>query len=138
PTKTHKKLTDAQKEILKRWIEEGAEYQPHWAFIAPKRPAVPEVKNKAWVRNAMDNFVLAELEKKGLTPAAEADRWALGRRASLDLIGLPPAPKDLLAFVNDPRPDAYEHYVDKLLESAHWGEHRAHYWLDVARYADTH
>jgi hypothetical protein len=138
PAKTHKKLTATQKETLKRWITEGAEYQPHWAFIDPKRPPVPAVQNKAWVRNTIDSFILATLEAKGLTPVSEADRWTLGRRASLDLTGLPPSPQDLEAFVNDPRPDAYEHYIDNLLKSPHWGEHRAHYWLDVARYADSH
>jgi hypothetical protein len=138
PAKTHKKLTAVQKEILKRWIAEGAEYQPNWAYLTPQRPDVPAVKNKGWVRNPVDAFILAELEKKGLTPAPEADRWTLGRRASLDLTGLPPTPEDLAAFVNDPQPDAYEHYVDRLLKSPHWGEHRGRYWLDAARYADSH
>jgi mono/diheme cytochrome c family protein len=138
PVKTTKKLTPEQKDTLRRWIAEGAEYQPHWSLIAPKRPALPVVKNAKWVRNPVDNFVLAELEKLGLQPAPEADRWTLGRRLSLDLTGLPPEPKELEAFVNDPRPDAYERFVDKLLESPHYGEHRAHYWLDAARYADTH
>ncbi len=138
PPKTKKKLTDAQKEILKRWIAEGAEYEPHWSFIPPKRPALPAVKNTSWVRNPIDRFVLAELEKRGLQPAPEADRRTLARRLSLDLVGLPPEPADVEEFVNDKRPDAYERYVDKLLASPHWGEHRARYWLDAARYADTH
>src|SRR5262245_55781786 len=138
PPKTKKKLTAGQKETLKRWIAEGAEYQLHWSFIAPKRTPLPAVKNTIWVRNAIDNFTLAELEKKGLLPAPEADRRTLARRASLDLIGLPPEPADVEAFVKDTRPDAYERYVDHLLESPHWGEHRGRYWLDAARYADTH
>jgi hypothetical protein len=144
PPKTKKKLTDAQKEILKRWIAEGAEYEPHWSFLAPKRPAVPAVRshaergNEKWVRNPIDNFILAELEKRGLQPAPEADRRTLARRLSLDLTGLPPATADVEEFVNDKRPDAYEHFVDKMLDSPHWGEHRARYWLDAARYADTH
>jgi len=138
PPKTKKKLTDAQKEILKRWIAEGAEYEPHWSFIPPKRPALPAVKNTGWVRNPIDHFILAELEKRGLQPAPEADRRTLARRLSLDLTGLPPEPADVEAFVNDKRPDAYERYVDKMLASPHWGEHRARYWLDAARYADTH
>src|SRR5262249_18977214 len=138
PPKTKKKLTAAQKETLKRWIAEGAEYQPHWSFIAPKRPPLPAVKNKAWVRNPIDFFVLAELEKRGLTPAPEADRRTIARRLSLALIGLPPQPWEVEAFVNDTRPDAYERFVDYLLESPHWGEHRGRYWLDAARYADTH
>jgi hypothetical protein len=138
PRKSHKKLTAGQKETLKRWVAEGAEYQPHWAFIPPKRSPLPAVKDRGWVRNPVDFFVLAELERHGLTPAPEADRRTLARRASLDLTGLPPKPEDVEAFVSDPAPDAYEKYVDRLLESPHWGEHRGRYWLDVARYADTH
>ena len=138
PAKTHKKLTAAEKEILKRWIAQGAEYQPHWSLIAPKRPQVPQVKNRAWVRNPVDAFILAELEKRGLKPAPEADRRTLARRLSLDLIGLPPEPAEVEAFVKDTAPDAYERYVDRLLKSPHWGEHRGRYWLDAARYADTH
>jgi hypothetical protein len=138
PPKTKRKLTEAQKETLKRWIAAGAEYQPHWSFIAPKRPQLPAVKDAGWVRNPVDRFILAELEKRGLQPAPEADRRTLARRLALDLIGLPPEPADVEAFVNDKRSDAYERYVDKLLDSPHWGEHRARYWLDAARYADTH
>jgi hypothetical protein len=138
PPKTRKKLTSLQKEILKRWIAEGAEYQLHWSLLAPKRSPLPTVKNTAWVRNPIDQFILAELEKRGLQPAPEADRRTLARRLSLDLIGLPPAPADVEAFVNDKAPDAYEKYVDLLMKSPHWGEHRGRYWLDAARYADTH
>lgn len=138
PPKSNKKLTSAQKEILRRWIAAGAEYQPHWSFVPPKRPALPAVKNTGWVRNPIDNFILAELEKHGLQPAPEADRRTLARRLSLDLTGLPPEPAEVEAFVKDSAPDAYERYVDRLLKSPHWGEHRGRYWLDVARYADTH
>src|SRR5262249_8887422 len=138
PKKSHKKLTAAQKETLKRWIAEGAEYQPHWSLIAPKRPQPPAAKTPGWVRNPIDNFILARLEKNGLKPAPEADRRTLARRLSLDLTGLPPAPAEVEAFVKDPAPDAYEKYVERLLKSPHWGEHRGRYWLDAARYADTH
>jgi hypothetical protein len=138
PPRTKKKLTAAQKDVLRRWIAAGAEYQAHWSFLAPKRPPLPAVRNASWVRNPIDHFVLAELEKHGLTPAPEADRRTLARRASLDITGLPPAPADVEAFVNDRAPDAYERYVDRLLRSPHWGEHRGRYWLDAARYADTH
>jgi hypothetical protein len=138
PPETKKSLTAAQKELLKRWIDSGAEYQPHWSFIAPTRPAVPAVKNPAWVRNPIDAFVLAKLEAAGLSPAPEADRRTLARRLSLDLTGLPPAPEMVDAFVADQSPTAYETLVDKLMESNRWGEHRGRYWLDVARYADTH
>src|SRR5262249_49983493 len=138
PPKSHKTLTAAQKDTLRRWIAAGAEYQPHWSFLAPKRPEPPAVKDAAWVRNPIDRFVLAELEKRRLKPAPGAHRRARARRASLALTGLPPAPAEVEAFVNAPAPDAYERYVAKLLQSPHWGEHRGRHWLDAARYADTH
>ena len=138
PPVTKKKLTDAQKQLLVRWIKEGAEYQPHWSLIAPVQPAIPQVSNSEWVRNPIDSFVLARLDATGLTPAPEADRRTLARRVSLDLTGLPPTPELVEEFVNDAAPDAYERLVDKLLASPKWGEHRGRYWLDAARYADTH
>jgi hypothetical protein len=138
PEKSHKVLTAAQKDLLKRWVAQGAEYQPHWAFIAPTRPALPKVKNSKWVRNPIDQFILARLEQEKLKPAPEADRRTLARRVSLDLTGLPPTPEMVEAFVADTAPDAYEKLVDRLLASPQWGEHRARYWLDAARYADTH
>ncbi len=138
PVKSHKKLTAEQKEVLKQWIAAGGEYEPHWAFLPPKRSPLPAVKNKKWARNGIDYFVLAELEKRGLAPAPEADRRTLARRVSLDLTGLPPLPSEVEAFVNDPSPSAYEKYVDRLLNKPQWGEHRGRYWLDAARYADTH
>ena len=141
PPKTLKKLTPAQKETLKQWIASGAEYQQHWSFIAPTRPAVPtfdDPKAKAWVKNPIDAFVYAKLKATGLEPAPEADRRALARRLSLDLTGLPPEPAEVEAFVNDTTPDWYEKYVDKLMATPQWGEHRGRYWLDAARYGDTH
>lgn len=138
PPSAHKTLKPEEKEILKKWIAQGAEYQKHWSLIAPTKPAIPKVKLESWVRNPIDAFILAELERQGLTPAPEADKRTLARRASLDVTGLPPNPADVDAFVNDPAPDAYEKYLDKLFQSKQWGEHRARYWLDAARYADTH
>lgn len=138
PEKAHKTLTSAQKELLKRWIGEGAKYQPHWAFIAPKRPPLPKVRNSQWVANPVDQFILARLEQEKLKPAPEADRRTLARRLSLDLTGLPPKPAEVEAFVKDKSPGAYEKLVDHYLASPHWGEQRARYWLDAARYADTH
>jgi hypothetical protein len=138
PPATKKTLNAHQKDLLKRWIASGAEYQPHWSFIAPVRPAVPQLKNAAWVRKPIDAFVLAKLESMGLTPAPEADRRTLARRLSLDLTGLPPTPELVDNFVTDQSPNAYESFVDKLMESPHWGEHRGRYWLDSARFADTH
>ena len=138
PPAIHKELKPAEKELLKQWIAAGAEYQPHWSLIAPIRPAVPAVKNEAWVRTPIDRFILARLEQHGLTPAPPADRYTLARRLSLDLIGLPPEPAEVERFVNDPSADAYEQYVDRLLAMPEWGEHRGRYWLDAARYGDSH
>jgi hypothetical protein len=138
PAATKKTLTAGQKQMLARWIAAGAEYQPHWSLIAPTRPALPGVKNEAWIRNPVDRFILAKLEANGLRPAPEADRRTLARRLSLDLTGLPPEPGEVDAFTNDQSPDWYEKYVDKLMQSPAWGEHRGRYWLDAARYADTH
>src|SRR5436190_7741430 len=101
PPVTKKTLTAAQKDVLKRWIASGAEYQPHWSFIAPVRPALPNVKNEAWAKNPIDRFVLAKLEAAGLTPAAEADRRTLARRVSLDTTGLPPSVELVDEFVAD-------------------------------------
>lgn len=138
PAKSHKKLTDAQKETLKRWIAEGAEYQPHWSFVAPTKPEAPAVKREAWIRNPIDRFILQRLEATGLEPAPEADLETLARRASLDLTGLPPTAEQMNALGADKSDRAYENFVDRLLEMPEWGEHRGRYWLDYARYADTH
>ncbi|MBI5083465.1 MAG: DUF1553 domain-containing protein [Acidobacteria bacterium] len=138
PPYSHKKLSEQQKETLKRWIDEGANWQEHWSFITPVRPPAPDVKDAAWPRNPIDRFVLARLEAKGLAPAPEADRRTLARRLSLDLTGLPPKPEVVEAFVQDGSADAYERLVDRLMASPRWGEHRARYWLDAARYGDTH
>ncbi|QEH38815.1 Planctomycete cytochrome C [Aquisphaera giovannonii] len=138
PASSHKTLTPQQKDLLARWIKAGAEYQAHWSLIPPVRPAPPKVKDEAWVRNPIDRFVLAKLEEAGLRPAPEADRRTLIRRLSLDLTGLPPEPAEVERFARDASPDAYARLVDHLLDSPRWGEHRARYWLDAARYADTH
>ncbi len=138
PPETKKTLSAEQKDLLVRWVREGAEYEPHWSFIPPARPAPPAVSRDDWVRNPIDRFVLARLESAGLTPAVEADRRTLARRVALDLTGLPPEPALVEAFVVDPHPDAYERLVDALLASLEWGEHRGRHWLDYARYADTH
>ena len=122
---------------LRAWIDQGAKYEEHWAYVKPVRHPLPAVKNKDWPRNGIDHFVLARLEAEGLVPSPEADRPTLIRRASLDLTGLPPAPDEVDRFLNDKSPDAYEKMVDRLLASPHYGEHQARYWLDQARYADT-
>ncbi len=138
PPDAHIQLKPEQKELLRRWIEQGGSWQKHWAFMATERPAEPKVKNAAWVKNPIDRFVLARLEEAKLAPAPEADRRTLARRLSLDLTGLPPTPEVVDAFVADKSPDAYEKLVDRFLASPQYGEARARYWLDAARYADTH
>ncbi len=137
PPKSNRRLTAEQKKLLEKWIGEGAAYAEHWAFVAPKRPAVPAVKRADWVRNPIDAFVLALLEREGLAPSPEADRPTLIRRLSIDLTGLPPTPKEVDAFVADADPKAYEKLVDRLLASPHYGERMALPWLDAARYADS-
>src|SRR5437867_2608477 len=116
-----------------------AQSQPrgHWAFDPPRRPAAPPVADGNWVRNEVDRFVLARLEKEGLHPSPEASKPALLRRLSLDLVGLPPSPKELDMLLADTSPDAYEKQVERLLASPHFGEKWARHWLDVARYADS-
>ena len=138
PPKSKKTLTPAQKDLLRRWVASGAEYQPHWSLIAPVRPKPPAVRDEAWIKNPIDRFILAKLQERGLKPAPEADRRILARRLSLDLTGLPPDPKVVDGFVADPAPDAYEKLIERFQSSVEWGEHRGRYWLDAARYADTH
>ena len=138
PPETHKKLKPSEIALITQWVKEGAEYEPHWSLIKPVRPAPPQVFDAAWVRNPIDSFVLSKLEKAGLRPEEEADKRSLIRRVTLDLTGFPPKPEDVEAFVADPSPDAYEKVVDRLLADPHYGEHMARYWLDAARYADTH
>ena len=137
PAKTEKRLTAAQVAVLRQWVQEGAEYQPHWSFDPPRRPQPPSVTKSEWARNPIDNFVLRQLEVRQMAPSPAADRRTLIRRVSLDLTGLPPTRAEIEAFVNDSSPSAYEHLVDRLLDSPHYGERMAQNWLDNARYADT-
>jgi hypothetical protein len=138
PESSHKSLNTAQIAKLKAWIGQGAPWVEHWAYRAPVKAALPAVRNAAWARSPIDRFVLAKLEAKGLEPAMAADRHTLIRRVALDLTGLPPAPAELDAYLKDTSPGAYEHMVDRYLASPHYGEHRGRYWLDAARYGDTH
>jgi mono/diheme cytochrome c family protein len=137
PPESGKGLSDEQVDLIRRWIEEGAEYEDHWAFSPPVRPDLPGVADPSKARNPIDHFILAPLERDGIEPSPEADRETLIRRASLDVIGLPPTPSEVEAFVDDERPDAYEHLIDRLLASPHYGERWARRWLDGARYADS-
>jgi hypothetical protein len=134
PVSSHKTLTKSQVDVLQRWIAQGADWQEHWAFVPPVKVNPPEVSGMG----VIDRFLLARLNAAGLKYGMEADRKTLARRVSLDVTGLPPEPAEVEAFLKDSRPDAYERYVDRMLSSPHYGEHRARYWLDAARYADTH
>jgi hypothetical protein len=138
PPDSNKKLTGAEKDLLRQWIAQGAKYADHWSFVVPARPVTPDVKNASWPKNEIDRFVLARLEAAGLAPAPEADKTTLIRRATLDLTGLPPTLGEIDAFLADNSADAYEKLIDRLLQSPHHGERLALDWLDAARYADTH
>jgi hypothetical protein len=137
PADSGKSLKPQQIEILRRWIAEGAEYKPHWSFIAPMRPELPDAAHDPWVRNPIDAFVLAQLHEQGLQPSPPADRARLLRRLSLDLVGLPPTPAQVAEFLADASDDAVARAIDRLLASPHYGERWGRLWLDAARYADS-
>ena len=138
PPKSNKVLTTAQRDLLGRWIAEGARYEPHWAFVPPQKPALPEIRNpQSAIRNPIDRFIFARLEKEGLSPSPEGERTTLIRRVTLDLTGLPPTVADVDAFLADASPQAYENVVDRLMATRDYAERRAQDWLDLARYANT-
>ncbi|MBI4905029.1 MAG: DUF1553 domain-containing protein [Acidobacteria bacterium] len=138
PKNFSRTLSKEQVALVGKWIDEGAEWQTHWSYAAVSRPEPPQVKAANWVRNPIDRFVLARLQKEGLKPAPEAGKATLLRRVTLDLTGLPPTKAEVQAFLADKSPDAYERVVDRLLASPHYGERMAMQWLDLSRYADTH
>lgn len=138
PPESNLGLEDYEKAILKKWVEQGATWKEHWSFIPPHKPALPEVKDKSWVRNEIDRFVLARLEQQGLAPGPEASKEQLLRRITFDLTGLPPSLEEIDAFLADTSPDAYEKAIGRLLASDACAEHLAAKWMDIARYADTH
>ena len=131
-------LSEEEVALIKKWIEQGGKYEPHWAFVVPKKPTLPEVEDKEWAKNEIDHFILKELENKNLSPNDEADKERLAKRVFLDLTGLLPTPGETNAFVTDQSPNAYEKLVDQLLQRPQYGERMAINWLDVARYADSH
>lgn len=137
PEANKKPLTKQEIETLRKWIAQGAHWSPHWSFVPPTRPDLPQVENKDWAKNPIDHFILNRLHEHSLSPSQEADKRTLIRRVTLDLIGLPPTPQEVEAFLDDVSPDAYENLVDRLLASPHYGERMAWPWLDAARYADT-
>jgi mono/diheme cytochrome c family protein len=137
PVDSGRKLSSEQVELVRLWIEQGAKWEEHWSFVAPKQPSAPPVKNKNWIRNPIDAFVLARIEAAGLSPSPEASKETLIRRLTLDLTGLPPTLAEVDAFLADKSPSAYESLVDRLLRSSRFGEHMAAAWLDAARYGDT-
>ncbi|PYQ05750.1 MAG: hypothetical protein DMF83_14540 [Acidobacteria bacterium] len=131
------RLAASQIETIRRWIEQGAEWEPHWSYIPPTRPPLPALKRAEWPKNPVDAFVLAGIEKQGLSPSPEAAPGELLRRLSFDLTGLPPTPNEVRAFVAETTPGAYERQVDRLLASPRFGERMAAHWLDLVRYADS-
>ena len=137
PADAGKQLTAEQIATLRKWIEQGARWSGHWAFTAPQRPELPPVSRPEWVRNPIDAFVLARLEREGLAPSPEADKVTLLRRLSLDLIGLTPSIEEIDAFLADESPNAWQQQVERLLRSPHYGERWGRHWLDAARYADS-
>lgn len=137
PPESNRILTSEQKIILEQWIKEGAQYNEHWAFVAPKKKDLPQVREKNWIRNPIDSFVLSKLEERNIQPSAEAEKTTLIKRLYADLIGLPPTPEQVQDFVFDHSTSAYEKVVDHLLASPHYGERMALEWLDAARYADS-
>lgn len=138
PVKSGKSLKSEQIAMLKLWVEQGAKWTEHWAFVAPERPAMPSVSDAAWARNTIDKYILARLDAERLRPSPEAEPAKVIRRVTLDLTGLPPTPAEVDAFLSDLSPGAYERAVDRLLSSPRYGEHMARFWLDAARYGDTH
>ena len=138
PADSNKALKVNEIALIRRWIEQGAQWGEHWAFVPLTRPSVPVVKNKSWPRNPIDSFILARLEREGLAPSVEADKETIIRRLSFDLTGLPPTFEEIDAFLTDESPEALERVVDRLLKSPRYGEHMARFWLDAARYGDTH
>jgi hypothetical protein len=138
PASNLKRLNSHEIDLVKKWIKQGAKYEKHWAFIPPKEVSVPEVDDKAWPKNQIDNFILSKLEKRRIKPNPEEDKERLLKRVCLDLIGLPPSLQLMDSFMADKSPDAYEKVVDKLLQSQAYGEKMTLHWLDVARYADSH
>ncbi len=137
PARSHRQLSAAQVEVLKAWVQQGAKWGQHWSLVPPVKAEPPAVNDAAWPRNAIDRFILARLEREGLSPSPEAPRATLIRRVTLDLTGLPPTPAEVDAFVADASPDAYEKLVDRLFASPRYGERMVWEWLDAARYADT-
>ncbi len=138
PAETNLSVSEHERALIARWIEQGASWKPHWAFVPPTVPAIPESGHPAWPRNELDRFILDRLERHGLSPSPEAARETLLRRVTLDLTGLPPTLDEIDAFLADTSRQAYERVVDRLLASPAYGEHMAAEWLDIARYADTH
>ena len=137
PPDSGKNLSPEEIELVTRWIAEGAEFQAFWAYVSPRRHPVPNVERNEWPSNWIDRFVLDRLRTEGLEPSPDADRVTLIRRLSFDLLGLPPTPSEVDRFTRDEDPGAYERLIDRLLESPHFGERMAMYWLDLVRYADT-
>ena len=132
-----KQLSVLEKQILADWVQQGATWQDHWAYVVPNRKVPPRTENSHWPINFIDRFILARLEREGIQPSPQADKRTLLRRLSFDIVGIPPSAREVLAYLSDISPKAYENAVDRLLDSPHYGERMAMHWLDLVRYADT-
>ena len=132
------RLNEREVAIIKKWIDQGAVYEPHWAFVVPKKQAIPEVKNKQWPINEIDFFILKKMEEKGLEPNEQASKERLAKRVYMDLVGILPTPQEMQLFVNDTDPKAYEKLVDRLMAQPQYGERMAISWMDIARFSDSH
>ncbi|MBC7848872.1 MAG: DUF1549 domain-containing protein, partial [Chitinophagaceae bacterium] len=131
-------LSDYEVKLVRKWIKQGAIYEKHWAFIAPKKSTVPEISNRKWVKNEIDHYILSQLERVGLPPNEEADKERLLKRAAFDITGLPPSIEMMDAFLNDQSPNAYEKAVDQLFALPQYGEKMAIHWMDLSRYSDSY
>ena len=138
PPESNLALSDYEIALINRWIEQGAEWKPHWAFIPPTLPPIPSVQDDMWPESDIDRFVLARIEREGLIPSEESDQERLLRRVTLDLTGLPPTLEEIDDFLSDNTPGSYERVVDRLLDSEAYGERMATEWMDLSRYADSH
>ena len=137
PGSSQQPLSDQQRERIRQWILQGAEYADHWAFVAPEPQSAPDTQDQAWCSGRIDRFVMARLEQEGLRPQPRADKRTLIRRVTFDLTGLPPTREAIRQFIEDDSPDAYERLVDRLIGTPQYGEHMTKYWLDLVRFADT-
>ena len=138
PPESNLKLSEREKQILKKWVLQGGKWEPHWAYTKPQLPEIPEINIENWASNEIDFFIASKLESKGMSPSKIEEKEILIRRAYFDITGLPPTLEDIDIFISDTSEDAYEHVIDNLLESKSYGERMTAIWMDLSRYGDSH